>query len=291
MALSMRSVKLKINATKKTAQITKAMNMISASKLKTSEKSIREFQPFITKIQEIIANIMVDKISLQDVNNVLLKPRPIKKICFIAISSDKGLSGAFNINVLKELTQKIKEVSPDISYTVLPLGLKAYYYCKRKNYPIYLDKITNVRDDVEFEEMMSVIRDVVKGFMQEDFDEVDVIYNHYHNNLIQEVQTTKLLPIVEFGKPTVVKNYEFDGNIEEMLKTILPIYVENLMYGFVLDSKASEHASRMNAMKKATDNASEIVDKLTLLYNRARQQAITLELTDSIGGATIINEK
>ena len=291
MATSMRSVKLRINATKKTAQITKAMNMISASKLKVAEKNIKAFQPFIAKVQEVIAHLMVDKLSLQDINNPLLKPRPINKVCYIMIASDKGLSGAFNINVFKELDKKIKELPRELSFTVLPLGLKAYAYCKRKKIPMYEQELLMVRDDIEFNELIPIIKKIITGFLLGDFDQVEVIYNHYHNTLIQEVQSTKLLPIVDFEKPAVTTNYEFDGDMEAIFQTILPIYVENLLYGLVLDSKASEHASRMNAMKKATDNALDIVDQLTLQYNRARQQAITLELTDIIGGASVINNK
>ena len=141
MAVSMRSVKLRINATKKTSQITKAMNMISAAKLKTAERSIREFSPYIEKIQEIIANVMVDKQSVQDVNNILLKPREVKKICYIVISSDKGLSGAFNVNVQKALKEKIQNLDPQLDYTVCPLGLKVYNFVKKNNisliYSIY----------------------------------------------------------------------------------------------------------------------------------------------------------
>ena len=291
MATSMRMVKLRINATKKTAQITKAMNMISAAKLKTAEKSIKEFQPFIAKVQEVIAHLMVDKLSLQDINNPLLKPRQVNKICYIIIASDKGLSGSFNINVFKELTKKLNEQPKERQTYVLPLGLKAYAYCKRKNYPLYEKELLMVRDDIEFNELIPVIKKIITGFLLGDFDQVEVIYNRYHNTLIQEVTTTKLLPIADFEKPAMTTNYEFDGDVEEIFKTILPIYIENLLYGFVLNSKASEHASRMNAMKKATDNAEEIVGQLTLQYNRARQQAITLELTDIIGGASVINKK
>ncbi len=290
MAASMRTVKLRINATKKTAQITKAMHMISASKLKMAEKNIKAFQPFIAKIQEVIAHLMVDKISLQDINNPLLKPRPIGKICYIMIASDKGLSGSFNINVFKEMEKELKELG-DRDYTILPLGLKSYAFCKRKQLKIYNNEVLMVRDDIEFNELMPIIKKIITGFLLGDFDAVEVIYNHYHNTLVQEVTKTKLLPIVDFEKPAVATNYEFDGDMEEIFKTILPIYVENLLYGLVLDSKASEHASRMNAMKKATDNALDIVDQLTLQYNRARQQAITLELTDIIGGASVINNK
>ncbi len=291
MATSIRAVKLRINATKKTSQITKAMNMISASKLKNAERQIKEYRPFLEKIEEILANITKDKHALNDVESIFLKPREIKKICYIVISSDKGLAGAFNINVLKELKKNIETLPKEIDYTVAAIGLKAFNFIVKNNYNKFNDQPIFVRDDVEFHEMTQFVKDIVVGYMIGSFDEIKVIYNHYVNTLIQSVQISKLLPIVEINKTCVDANYEYDGKIEDILNMILPIYIENLVYGYILDSKASEHASRMNSMKKATDNATEVVAKLELLYNRARQQAITLELTDIIGGASVINKK
>lgn len=291
MATSMRSVKLRINATKKTSQITKAMNMISASKLKNAERQIKEYQPFLEKIEEILANITKDKNSLTDVDSIFLKPREIKKVCYIVISSDKGLAGAFNINVLKELKKQIEELPKDIDYTVAAIGTKSFNFVQKNGYNKFNEKPIYVRDDVEFHEMTEFVRSIVVGYILGSFDEVRVIYNHFINTLIQDIKVSKLLPIVEINSPVTNSTYEYDGNIEEILNMILPIYIENLVYGFVLDSKASEHASRMNSMKKATDNATEVVGKLELLYNRARQQAITSELTDIIGGASVINNK
>ena len=168
---------------------------------------------------------------------------------------------------------------------------KVSYGCKLTKYNKFNDKPIFIRDDVEFHEMREFVKSIVVGYILGQFDEVRVIYNHYVNTLIQNIKVTKLLPIVEINKTSTNSNYEYDGKMEDILNMILPTYVENLVYGFVLDSKASEHASRMNSMKKATDNATEVVGKLELLYNRARQQAITLELTDIIGGASVINKK
>ena len=291
MATSMRAVKLRITATKKTSQITKAMNMISASKLKNAERHIKDYRPFLEKIEEILANIMQDQQALSDVDSIFLKPREIKKICYIVISSDKGLAGAFNINVLKELKKNIEELPKGIDYTVASIGLKSFNFVVKNNYNKFNEKPIFIRDDFEFHEMTEFIRSIVVGYILGSFDEVRVIYNHYINTLIQNVKVSKLLPIVEINKQCTNSNYEYDGKMEDILNMVLPIYIENLVYGFILDSKASEHASRMNSMKKATDNATEVVGKLELLYNRARQQAITLELTDIIGGASVINKK
>ncbi len=290
MANSIRDVKNRINSTKKTAQITKAMNMVSASKLRSAERSIRQFRPFIDKAKEIIVNIASGEMKY---SHPLMEKREIKKTCYVVISSDRGLAGVFNSSVLKELTKKIQIKNTD-EYVVLALGQKAYSYCKKMNYPLLVNKNTILRDDVEFNEIANVTHKLVMSYLMKQIDCVEVIYNHYVNTLIQEVRTDIILPLdpknYQLTETTHSVEYEFDGGVKEILNTVLPIYIENYIYGLILDSKASEHAARMNSMKNATDNATEVISSLELLYNRARQSAITLELTDIVGGASVINE-
>ncbi len=290
MANSIRDVKNRINSTKKTAQITKAMNMVSASKLRSAERSIRQFRPFIDKAKEIIVNIASGEMKY---SHPLMEKREIKKTCYVVISSDRGLAGVFNSSVLKELTKKIQIKKTD-EYVVLALGQKAYSYCKKMNYPLLVNKNTILRDDVEFNEIANVTHKLVMSYLMKQIDCVEVIYNHYVNTLIQEVRTDIILPLdpknYQLTETTHSVEYEFDGGVKEILNTVLPIYIENYIYGLILDSKASEHAARMNSMKNATDNATEVISSLELLYNRARQSAITLELTDIVGGASVINE-
>lgn len=288
MAGQSRHVKARIVATKKTSQITKAMNMVSASKLKNAEKAIKNYLPFIEKTRDIVVHLSSNDSSL---SHPLMDKRPIHNVCFVAVSSDRGLAGAFNSNICKELTKQIKELSSGIGYYVLPIGLKAYAYAKKNKYALVEDKLVNVKDDVEFMSIAEVIRTIVKNYLLEKFDKVVVIYNHYINTLVQEVKTSTLLPIEPVQTNQASKStYEFDGEVKQILDTALPIYIENTIYSYILDSKASEHASRMNSMKNATDNATEVIATLELLYNRARQAAITLELTDIVGGASIVNE-
>jgi len=131
---------------------------------------------------------------------------------------------------------------------------------------------------------------IIKNYLLGNIDEVVVIYNHYKNTLIQEIKTDIVLPIENNDSKDSLTNYEFDGEVQEILNTALPIYIENTIYSYILDSKASEHAARMNSMKSATDNANDVIASLELLYNRARQAAITLELTDIVGGASVVND-
>ena len=287
MAGNVNKVKTRIVATKKTAQITKAMNMISASKLKNAENAIKQYRPFIEKTRDIVVHLASNDSSL---THPLMDKREIKNICYLVISSDRGLAGGFNSNVCKELTKQINSMDKNVGYYVLPMGLKAFNYVKKQKYPLLIDKVVNVKDDIEFTVIMDVIKTLVMNYMLEKIDKVVVIYNHFKNTLVQEIKTEGVLPVETIQtEDTHLTNYEFDGEVSQILNTALPIYIENTIYSYVLDSKASEHAARMNSMKSATDNAEEVIASLELLYNRARQAAITLELTDIVGGASVVN--
>lgn len=287
MAGNVNKVKTRIVATKKTAQITKAMNMISASKLKNAENAIKQYRPFIEKTRDIVVHLASNDSSL---THPLMDKREIKNICYLVISSDRGLAGGFNSNVCKELTKQINSMDKNVGYYVLPMGLKAFNYVKKQKYPLLIDKVVNVKDDIEFTVIMDVIKTLVMNYMLEKIDKVVVIYNHFKNTLVQEIKTEGVLPVETIQTEDAhLTNYEFDGEVSQILNTALPIYIENTIYSYVLDSKASEHAARMNSMKSATDNAEEVIASLELLYNRARQAAITLELTDIVGGASVVN--
>ena len=287
MAGNVNKVKTRIVATKKTAQITKAMNMISASKLKNAENAIKQYRPFIEKTRDIVVHLASNDSSL---THPLMDKREIKNICYLVISSDRGLAGGFNSNVCKELTKQINLMDKNVGYYVLPMGLKAFNYVKKQKYPLLIDKVVNVKDDIEFTVIMDVVKSLVMNYMLEKIDKVVVIYNHFKNTLVQEIKTEGVLPVETIKTEDAhLTNYEFDGEVSQILNTALPIYIENTIYSYVLDSKASEHAARMNSMKSATDNAEEVIASLELLYNRARQAAITLELTDIVGGASVVN--
>jgi F-type H+-transporting ATPase subunit gamma len=287
MAGSIRAIKTRITATKKTSQITKAMNMVSASKLKSAERSIKAYLPFTDKVKSIVANLASAK---ENLDHPLLKKRDIKRILYVAISSDRGLAGSFNSSIAKSLTKEIESLPSNIDYLVMPLGLKIYNYVKKNKYSVNIDTPVSLKDNISFSDISEVVHTIVLDYLSNKIDEVKIIYNHHVNTLIQEVKCETLLPISKFVKVEKKVNYEFDGGVREILDTIFPIYIENSIYGIILDSKAGEHAARMNAMQSATDNAEEVISTLELLYNRARQEAITSELTDIVGGASVINE-
>ncbi len=285
---ALREIKNRIEATKKTGQITKAMNMVSAAKLRKTERKNRSFKPVCEHVKSIIENVLASNIDLQ---HPLLVPREIRKTGYILVSSDRGLAGPYNGNILKHFETIVKERhKSDSEYIVGTIGYKAFSYCRHKGYPLLNQESMNSRDEIQFIDFQAMSRAFINLYLEGRVDRIVIIYSHYVNSLIQEIREEAFLPITDIGlpsKPPVVE-FVFEPNADEVLDDLLPIYLENTLYGVMLDAKTSEHASRMTAMKNATDNATDIIAKQTLIYNRARQASITLELTDIIGGANAV---
>lgn len=284
MAASIRDIKQKVVATKKTSQITNAMNMVSASKLKGAQKATLNFQPYMKRIEDIIINLASNS---EELDHPLLKEREGNKTCYLLITSDRGLAGPFNSSLCKLLSSKIDK-SQDI---VATLGVKGYFYCKQKKYNL-IDDVVRLPDDVVFDNIYPTISKIIEMYLNGEVDKVVLIYNHFVNTLSIVPTEKQILPIEDNFSDKVDETnhiYDYEGGINSILDTVLPLYIENLVYGIILDSKASEHASRMTAMQNATDNAKDVISKLEIMYNRARQAAITLELTDIIGGANAAN--
>ncbi|MED1017444.1 ATP synthase F1 subunit gamma [Bacillus atrophaeus] len=283
---SLRDIKSRITSTKKTSQITKAMQMVSAAKLNRAENNAKSFVPYMDKIQEVVSN--VGQVS-GSVNHPMLVSREVKRTAYLVITSDRGLAGAFNSSVLRNAYQAIQErhQSKD-EYTVIVIGRVGRDFFKNRGVPI-ISELTGLGDEVTFTEIKDLARQTVQMFIDEAFDELHLFYNHYVSAISQEVTEKKLLPLTDLGgggKRTA--SYEFEPSEEEILEVLLPQYAESLIFGALLDSKASEHAARMTAMKSATDNAKDLIDSLSLSYNRARQAAITQEITEIVGGASAL---
>jgi F-type H+-transporting ATPase subunit gamma len=285
---AMREIKNKIEATRKTSQITKAMNMVSASKLRKSERKYRAFQPIKNKIKAMLENVISSNL---DLTHPLLQDREIQKTGYILVSSDRGLAGPYNNNIFKHFEDMIATThrSSD-EFIVATIGYKAFSYCRRRHYPLLNVTSINSRDEVQFIDFQAMSRAFISLYLEGQVDRIVMIYSHYVNTLTQVVQTAVLLPITELVKPKTesVSEFLFEPSAEVVMGELLPLYLEHTLYGIILDSKTSEHASRMTAMKQATDNATEVIQKQTLHYNRARQAAITKELTDIIGGASAV---
>ncbi|WP_340639926.1 ATP synthase F1 subunit gamma [Bacillus atrophaeus] len=283
---SLRDIKSRITSTKKTSQITKAMQMVSAAKLNRAENNAKSFVPYMDKIQEVVSNVGQGSGS---VNHPMLVSREVKRTAYLVITSDRGLAGAFNSSVLRNAYQAIQErhQSKD-EYTVIVIGRVGRDFFKNRGVPI-ISELTGLGDEVTFTEIKDLARQTVQMFIDEAFDELHLFYNHYVSAISQEVTEKKLLPLTDLGGGgTRTASYEFEPSEEEILEVLLPQYAESLIFGALLDSKASEHAARMTAMKSATDNAKDLIDSLSLSYNRARQAAITQEITEIVGGASAL---
>jgi F-type H+-transporting ATPase subunit gamma len=282
---SLRDIKSRITSTKKTSQITKAMEMVSAAKLNRAENNAKAFVPYMDKIQEVVANIALGSTG---VSHPMLVSRPVKKTAYLVITSDRGLAGALNSNVLRAVYQAMQKrhTSKD-EYAVIAIGKIGREFFKKRGVQIALE-VAGIADDTSFAEIKDIAANTVNMFNDGTFDEIYVYYNHFVSVIQQDVTETKLLPLSDLAVSTKKTSYEFEPSEEEILEVLLPQYAESLIYGALLDSKASEHAARMSAMKNATDNAKELINSLTLSYNRARQAAITQEITEIVGGAAAL---
>jgi len=283
---SLRDIKSRINSTKKTSQITKAMEMVSAAKLNRAENNAKAFVPYMEKIQEVVASIANGS---SDVSHPMLESRPVKRTGYLVITSDRGLAGAFNSSVIRAAYQAIqKRHKSNDEFVVIAIGRMGRDFFKKRGMNV-ISEIIGVGDETNFSQIKDIASGAVNMYADETFDELYMYYNHFVSAIQQDVTEKKLLPLSDIASSDQkLTSYEFEPNEEEILQVLLPQYAESLIYGALLDSKASEHAARMTAMKNATDNAKELINGLTLTYNRARQAAITQEITEIVGGAAAL---
>lgn len=285
---ALRDIKNRIEATKKTSQITKAMNMVSASKLKRVERKHVAFTPIKSRVRRLLEDVLS---SNPELTHPLLEKREIKKTGYILVTSDRGLAGPYNTNVIRHFEALVKEVHKSKSeYIVGTIGYKGYSYCRRKKLPLLNTDSINSRDDVKFIDFQAMSRAFIELYLNRGVDKIVMIYSHYINSISQEIREEVLLPVTDLISDTadLLSDYIFEPSTEEVINSLLPIFLENTLYGIILDAKTAEHAARMTAMKSATDNALEIIQKQNLIYNRARQAQITNELNDIIGGANAV---
>jgi F-type H+-transporting ATPase subunit gamma len=290
---TMRDIKQRIHATKKTSQITKAMHMVSASKLKKAERSMVAFRPLTETLDAMLSNIFNED---PDLRHPMLEARDIKHTTCILITSDRGLAGPYNANVFKNFEQYVKtHAFKEGELSIATIGSKAFNYVRKRGYPLLKEEVTQLRDDAEFIDFRRLTDEFITQYLSGQTDQIIVFYNQYINTLTQVPKQETLVPLALNPRVDITKDegrndqYDFEPSIQTTLQSLIPNYVVTTLYGFILEAKASEHAARMTAMKNATDNAEDLIHTLTLSYNKARQDAITIELTDIIGGANAVN--
>ncbi|WP_409252243.1 F0F1 ATP synthase subunit gamma [Bacillus salacetis] len=282
---SLRDIKSRITSTKKTSQITKAMQMVSASKMARAETNAKSFVPYMEKIQEVVSSIALGS---KDASHPMLVSRPVKKTGYLVITSDRGLAGAYNSNVIRLVHNTIKERhSSNDEFAIIAIGRIGRDFFQKRDYNV-IEGITGIPDQPSFSDIKDIANKAVGMFSDGAYDELYLYYNHYVSAIQQDVTEKKVLPLTDLDTSAKLTSYEFEPSAEDILEVLLPQYAESLIYGALLDGKASEHAARMTAMKSATDNAKELINSLSLSYNRARQAAITQEITEIVGGAAAL---
>jgi len=282
---ALKDIKRQIAAVGKTKQITKAMNMVAASKFRTAQMRMDNFRPYAGKFMEVLNSLAL---RVDASSHPLLAVRPPKKLRVICMTSDRGLCGGFNTNIIKATERFVKEKLGEGKEVVLvPVGRKGRDYFRKKA------KIANERVDVfkKFDMSLAVeiSNDIIPSFIKEEYDELYLVYNEYRNVSVQRPAIVRLFPLPSIGQeeetdPEKRIDYIYEPSDEVLLDRILPMYVRVLIYRALLETYAGENGARMAAMDNATRNCEELIGSLSLKYNKARQAAITAELMDIVGG-------
>ena len=288
---NLKEVKGRIQSVTSTQQITKAMKMVAAAKLRKAQDRIIQMRPYAEKLSGVMQNVSmaVDK---QALGNPYGQERDVNAVLLVVISSDRGLCGAFNSNIFKHtqnlIVDKYSYVEASGNLHILPIGKRAYEYYKKKGYSIK-DTYYDLFNSLDFDHVRTAAEYTMKSFLSQEFDKIEIIYNEFKNVATQIIRNEQFLPIppLESLKDTNIQNIDFIAEPNEAFNfnEIIPKSLKIQFYKSLLESNASEHGARMTAMGQATDNAGELLKELKLTYNRTRQAAITKEILEIVGGA------
>ncbi len=290
---NLKEVRIRITSVSSTQQITKAMKMVSAAKLKRATNAIVQLRPYANKLKEILANLSA---SLEDGVSVYTQEREVKNVLVVAVTSNRGLAGAFNANVIKATNNLIAENYSSFHKSgnlhVIAIGKKAQDYYEKRSYNI-IGNNNEVYSDLNFDNISIITEAIMQGFVDGKYDKVEVVYNQFRNAVVQILTTEQLLPVPKPESKEKLAasqvDYILEPSQEEIVEQLIPKNIKLQLYKAVLDSHASEHGARMTAMDKATDNAGDLLKQLKLTYNQARQAAITTELSEIVSGAAALS--
>lgn len=282
MAKGIREIKRQIKSIQSTRQITKAMEMVASAKLRKAQEKAHASRPYAEKLKEVVSSIAAA--GSDGVTHPMLVTRPVKRVAYIVITSDGGLVGGYNTNLLRKVMDELKGHASKDEYGLFVIGRKGRDYFKRRELPI-VNEITELTDTPKFADIKSLAYDAVQGFENEEYDELYVCYNKFVNAITQVPTIERLLPFDRAEVHGTAANYEYEPSPEVVLEVLLPKYAETLIFGALLEGKASELGAKMTAMGSATKNATKMIGELTLTFNRARQAAITQEITEIVAGA------
>ena len=291
MSGALKEVRNRIQSVKSTQQITKAMKMVSAAKLRRAHDAIMQMRPYAQKLQEMLANIVSN--AEGDVSMALTAERPVQKIMVIIITSDRGLCGGYNSNLIKLAKQVIKDKYANIAAKgnaeMLPLGKKGYEHFTKNKFKV-IDRYWHIFSELNFENVTAVAKFTMDAFEKGEVDAVELVYSEFKNAATQKFTVEQFLPVKksEKKKGEAKADFIFEPGKNILIKELMPKILSTQLYKAILDAHASEHGARMTAMDKATENAEELLKSLKISYNRARQAAITTELTEIVSGAAAL---
>ena len=286
---NLKEIRNRISSVGSTMQITSAMKMVSAAKLKRAQDAVTQMRPYAGKLREILENLSA---SLDLSENAYAEQREVNKILIVGITSNRGLCGGFNNNIIKRVGTLLADDYAGKEVSVLCLGKKIKDVYKRTPNFYANDKLENMEDvyaDLRFELVAQVAEEIMAQFLNKSFDKVVLVYNRFVNAATQSIETEQFLPIVPTVSSAESGDYIFEPSKMDIVEDLLPKSMKLQLYKAIRDSFASEHGARMTAMHKATDNASELQKSLKLSYNKARQAAITNEILEIVGGAEALN--
>jgi F-type H+-transporting ATPase subunit gamma len=290
---NLKEVRNRIASVSSTQQITKAMKMVSAAKLKRATNAIVQLRPYANKLKDMLANLSA---SLEDGSSPFLQEREPVRVLIVVVSSNRGLAGAFNTNVIKTTNNLIAEkYSAQLkagNVSIVGIGKKGQEYYQRRKYNV-IGNNNELYSGLTFLNVSKVTESVMQGFLKGDYDRVELVYNRFKNAAVQFLTVEQLLPVPKAEKSKNANaaqvDYILEPSQEAIVEQLIPKNIKIQLYKAVLDSYASEHGARMTAMDKATDNAGELIKALKLAYNQARQAAITTELTEIVSGAAALS--
>jgi F-type H+-transporting ATPase subunit gamma len=283
---NLKEIRNRISSVSSTMQITSAMKMVSAAKLKKAQDAITAMRPYSNKLTELLQSLSATLDA--DSGSKYAAQRTVSNVLVVAITSNRGLCGAFNSNIIKQTQNLISNVYADKNVSVLAIGKKANDAFSKQD-RVIANK-SEVFDDLTFDNVAAIAELLMEKFVTGEFDKIELIYNNFKNAATQIVMTEQFLPIVPVDGDTDVNlDYLFEPSKEEIVETLIPKSLKTQLYKGIRDSFASEHGARMTAMHKATDNATELRDQLKLTYNKARQASITNEILEIVGGAEALN--
>ncbi len=293
----LKEVRERIKSVKSTQQITKAMKLVSASKLKKAQDRIVKMRPYSAKLQDVLSNIM-GNVNVGELSLSYNIERPVNRVLLVIVTSDRGLCGGFNSNLIKTAKKLTNEVYADQiskgNLTILPIGKKGYDAFKRNEKIDFNTTYINLFQNLTFENAGIAAEEIMKAFTAGEYDKVEVVFAEFKNAATQIFQSVQFLPVpkvtstVSAASKTAKSNYSFEPNKEDLLMELVPKILKTSFFRYILDTNASEHGARMVAMESATNNANDLIKRLNIEYNKARQASITNQIMEIVSGAAAL---